>query len=393
MNAQPTCYQGELADGRQVDVEVTDGLITGVRDIAAKRDLPSFFPILVDLQHNGALGCAYGAMAEDDHHRLHETATLLRRHGVGRCLPTLVSESEPAVLKAVSCLDMWLAADADLSLLFAGILHEGGNISPEDGWRGVHPREHIYPPDWDRVARLDEKSGGRIRLVNVAPEEPGGLEFVKRAVGAGKLVALGHCNPNAATVHAATAAGASLVTHFGNGARGVVPRFDNPFWAMLNEPGLTFSLIGDGFHIPADLAGVVRRCKGADGYYMVSDAGHLSGCPPGHYEAYGEECVVETNGHLHVAGESRLAAAWFQLDRSVEWLVETQGLLLREAWRQCSEVPARILGLDLPQIEVGAEASFVLAHWDCGLVIDQSVHRGRAYLDAPIRPTDCSLTG
>ena len=92
---------------------------------------------------------------------------------------------------------------------------------------------------------------------------------------------------------------------------------------------------------------------------------------------------------VHFAGSELLAGAWFQQDRSVEWLVQTQGLSLREAWRQASEVPAGILGEDLPRLEVGQEASFVLATWDDGLIIHQSVHSGRPYLAPPIRTTDC----
>ena len=162
---------------------------------------------------------------------------------------------------------------------------------------------------------------------------------------------------------------------------------------MLNEPRLRFSLIGDGFHLPPDLMGTVMRCKGVDGFYMVSDAAHLSGCSPGRYkDAYADPCVIEPNGHLHVADADFLAGAWFQLDRSVEWLVETQGLSLREAWRYCSDVPAGILEEKLPTIDVGEEASFVLARWDKGLTIEQSVHSGIAYLAEPVRPTDCQTS-
>ena len=162
---------------------------------------------------------------------------------------------------------------------------------------------------------------------------------------------------------------------------------------MLNDPRLRLGLIGDGFHLPPDLLGTALRCKGADGCALISDAAHISGCKPGRYDdAYEVPCVIEPNGHLHAADDERLAGAWFQQDRSVEWLIESQGLPLREAWRYCSEVPARILGEDLPGIEVDAEASFVLAHWDAGLVIDQSVQGGTPYLSTPVRPTDCRIS-
>jgi N-acetylglucosamine-6-phosphate deacetylase len=92
---------------------------------------------------------------------------------------------------------------------------------------------------------------------------------------------------------------------------------------------------------------------------------------------------------LHEAGNERLAGAWFQADRAIEVLVRTQGLTLPEAWRFCSELPASIIGETLPAIEVGEEASFVIARWDDGLLLEQSVHHGQPYLEAPIRTTNC----
>jgi len=383
-------YCGQQADGSCISVCVQGRHIAGVEPIARDNGLPQLLPILVDLQHNGALGFEFSKISEAGIDNLRQIATFLRRHGVGRCLPTLITHSDDTLEKSLVCFNEWLIADTDLSSIFRGLLHEGVYISPSDGWRGVHDPEWIRPPDWENLAKLDALGGNRIRIVNLAPEEQGGLDFVKSAVDAGKLVALGHCYPDADTVHAAADAGASLVTHFGNGAAATVPRFDNPFWAMLNEPRLRLGLIGDGFHLPPDLVGTVIRCKGVGGFYMVSDAAHISGCPAGRYdEGYTVPCVIETNGHLHVANSKTLAGAWFQLDRSVEWLVETQGLSLREAWRYCSDIPAEILGEKLPNIEAGEEASFVLARWDKGLVIEQTVHAGIPYLKDPIRPTDC----
>ncbi|MBT3294503.1 MAG: hypothetical protein HN919_02185 [Verrucomicrobia bacterium] len=392
MHALPHSYTGQLQDGNALSVSVERGLISQITPIVGDKALPYLLPVLVDLQHNGALGHSFTEADRCGKTGLREVATLLRRHGVGRCLPTLITASADALARSVAGFDAALRDDADLERIYRGLFHEGVYISPQDGWRGVHDLRWVAPPGATALAELDTLSGNRIRIVNVAPEEPGGLDFIRQAVDAGKTVSLGHCNPDAATVHRAADAGASMVTHFGNGAASPLPRFDNPFWAMLNEPRLRLAMIGDGFHLPPDLVGTALRVRDADGCCFVSDAASLSGCPAGRYEdTYADPCVIETDGHLHVADSPMLAGAWFQLDRSVEWLVQTQGHTLHEAWRLCSEVPARILGEELPPVEIGAEASFVLARWDEGLVIEQSVHHGRPYLEAPIRTTDCGL--
>ncbi len=49
---------------------------------------------------------------------------------------------------------------------------EGPHISPDDGPRGAHPRRWVRPPDIDEFRRWQDATGGRIRLVTLAPEWP-----------------------------------------------------------------------------------------------------------------------------------------------------------------------------------------------------------------------------
>lgn len=382
-----TVYEGRLAGSQCVAVHVDHDHISRVEQIPSDNSLPELLPILVDLQTNGALGVSFGILREDGREALHKVVCHQRRHGVGRCLATWCTHSSEIRERTARLHGQWLAEDDDLALMLTGIFHEGVFISPHDGWRGIHPRQWIRPPDWEAFRTLDDLTGNRIRMVNVAPEEAGALDFIERAVDAGKLVTLGHCCPDADTVREATARGASMVTHFGNGAAPMIHRFKNPYWSFLNDPALRLGLIGDGFHLPSDLVGAALKCKGVDNCHFVSDAAVASGLPPGRYENTEEgSLVIESNGHLHEADSELLAGAWFQLDRSVELLVAQMGMSLREAWRLCSEVPASVIGVPLPSIARGQEASFVLARWDDGLIIEQAVHGGKAYLDKPINP-------
>jgi len=57
---------------------------------------------------------------------------------------------------------------------------EGPFISPEDGPRGAHPREHVRPPDWDEFERMQDAAEGRIGMVTLAPELPGAIEFIEK---------------------------------------------------------------------------------------------------------------------------------------------------------------------------------------------------------------------
>lgn len=378
-------YHGRLPEGTCVTVTVEGKRIARVDARPDDAALPYLLPVLVDLQHNGALGIRYDSLCEQAPSDLETVADHLRRHGVGRCLMTFTTYPLDKLALSAARAAAWLEQDEALNRLFAGIFHEGVFISPEDGWRGAHAREWIQPPDFEAMRRFDAESGGRVRIINVAPEQPGGLAFIDQAVRAGKLAALGHCGPDADTVHEAVRRGATLVTHFGNGAPGLIHRHKNPLWAFLNDPSLRLGLICDGFHLPPDLIGAALRCKGAGGCFAVSDAASFAGCPPGEYaRTDGRPFTIEPDGLTHMNNRDVLAGSWFQQDRCVEILVSRVGLSLPEAWRLCSEVPAAVIGEKLPALAAGEEASFVLARMEDRLLIEQSVHLGVPFLKEPI---------
>ena len=389
--SESTCYQGRLPDGRCVSLEVAGNRIAAVTPLAEQTGLPYVLPVLVDLQQNGAFGIYYHQIAERGPDKLQEVADLLRRHGVGRVQLTVPTYELTKTTVNYRLLDQILTGNADLAALYFGFFHEGNFMSPQDGWRGAHMKCWIEPPNYDRFQALDEASGGRIRTVNVAPEEPGGLDFVAQAAAAGKLVGMGHCCPDADTVAEAVARGARWVTHFGNGAAPQIHRFRNPFWSFMAHPELMLSVICDGFHLPPDVVKTAMACRELGGCIPVSDASPYSGSAPGHYDEHGggHPFDIEPNGFIHLTDSELLHGAWFQQDRCVEWLVQNLGLSLPAAWERCSAHPAAVAGLELPRPEAGQEARFVLAHWDEGLVIDQAVHLGTPYLTEPGRPTDC----
>jgi N-acetylglucosamine-6-phosphate deacetylase len=376
-------YRGIDLNNTAIELVVEDDMITAVRPIAADSSLPWLLPSLVDLQHNGALEIAYNNLAENAPAQLRQVAEHLIRNGIGRCLATFTTCPYERLNTAAKAFDQALCAEKILEALFPGIFHEGVFISPKAGWRGGHDPAYILPPDWEKFSRLQELADGRIRLVNIAPEEPGALDFIRKAHAAGIKVALGHCCPDTATIAAAVKAGASMVTHFGNGSSPEIHRFHNPFWGFLDQAGLALGLVGDGFHLPPELVRVALRCKGIDNCFMVSDANIYSGCIPGTYQRIGGlDCVIEKNGFIHVVGQEILAGAWYQNNRSVEFLVNQVGLNFLDAWKLCSTIPAKLIGIDLPQLQPGDEATFVQARFDKQtLHIEQSVFCGKNHLD------------
>ncbi len=375
-------YKGITLQGDPVAVTVRGGRIAEVRKIGSEPGLSYLLPPLVDLQHNGGFGIAYNEVNSPD--QLWRIGDHLIRNGVGRVLATFTTTPYDLLEKTAVSLNRFLTEDRELAALFCGIFHEGVFISPRAGWRGGHDPAYIMAPDWARFRRLNELSGHRIRMVNVAPEEPGAMEFISAAVNHEIKVALGHCCPDTATIDEAVRRGASMVTHFANGAASQIHRFANPFWGFLDNDGLALGMVGDGFHLPPEVVRVALKQKGYDKCFMVSDANMHAGCKPGRYRRLGGvDCIIEPSGFIHLPDEQLLAGAWFQNNRSVEFLVNKVGLDFVQAWKLCSLAPASLAGIELPQLRTGDEATFVQARFENDhLKIEQSVFLGREYLTA-----------
>src|SRR5262252_5503514 len=94
---------------------------------------------------------------------------------------------------------------------------EGPYISPLDGPRGAHPRQHVIEASIDDFKRRQEAACGRIVLVTVSPEVPGAIRLIEYLTGENIRVGLGHTAASAAQIEDAIRAGATLATHLGNG--------------------------------------------------------------------------------------------------------------------------------------------------------------------------------
>src|SRR5438105_9690674 len=169
-------------------------------------------PALFDLQINGCHGRTFNSeqLTVEDVGRV---AAVCRQHGIGGFCPTLVTNAFAALVHGLTTIGQACDNRPDVAAAVPAIHLEGPYISPEDGPRGAHPRQHVRPPDWDEFRRLQEAAEGRIRLVTLAPEQEGALGFIERLTKSGVVVALGHTAANGSRIRDAIAAGARLSTH------------------------------------------------------------------------------------------------------------------------------------------------------------------------------------
>lgn len=352
-------------DCRPVRITVAGGRLADVAE--AHDEVPRNLyvaPAFLDLQINGHGGVWFG----DAGLTVEQVLTVLAAHfahGVSRICPTVITNSREAIAAGLATIRRACAAEPWADRMVAGCHIEGPYISPDDGPRGAHPREHVRGCDLAEFDAWQAASGGRVRLLTLAPEAPGAVEFTRALVQRGVRVSIGHTAASTEQIAAVVDAGAVLSTHLGNGAAGMLRRHPNPIWDQLADDRLHASVIADGHHLPPNVLKVIIRAKGWERVILTCDASGLAGSPPGVYDYHGAQFEVLPEGPIVVAGQRQYLAGSGQLtDVCVGHAVAQGGVTLGQACDMASRHPARLLGVEAVTLSPGARADLVLFCWE-----------------------------
>jgi N-acetylglucosamine-6-phosphate deacetylase len=355
------------ATGEAVEVACDGGRIASIAlaPPGAPTDAGWIAPAFFDLQINGCDGHSFNSERLTTASVRH-VVDVCRKHGIGGLCPTLVTNGFEALAHGMATLRQACENDAVVNAAVPAIHLEGPYISHEDGPRGAHPRQHVRPPDWDEFCRLQDASGGRIRLHTLAPEHEGAIQFIERLVASGVVVALGHTAATASQIRDAIAAGARLSTHLGNGSHATLPRHNNYIWEQLAADELWASIIPDGHHLPASVVRCIVRVKTPARTVITCDASSLAGMPPGRYREWDQEFEIQPNGKVCVAGTSYLAGSGAFTDLCVGNVIGFAGVSLAEAVDMASARPRELLRLPARRLEVGQPADLMFFDWQPG---------------------------
>ena len=149
--------------GESVSVEVQDGIIREVRvttsPVQKKEDALYLAPAFFDNQINGYIGTEFSDPQLTTEVML-KIVKALQRVGVVSFLPTVITASHTSLLRSFRNLSAALEHD-EVAYSVPGFHLEGPYISPVDGYRGAHSREHVRLPDWDEfIGPEDGDFGG-----------------------------------------------------------------------------------------------------------------------------------------------------------------------------------------------------------------------------------------
>ena len=242
--------------------------------------------------------------------------------------------------------------------------------------KGAQNEAFLHDPDPAMLHRLQEAAQGMVKLVTLAAEQPGALEFIQGAKEDGITVSLGHTTADYDTASAAYAAGARQATHLFNAMPPFTHRAPGVVGAAFDHPEVKVELISDGVHIHPSVVRAVFQLFGAQRVILISDSLRATGMPDGRYPFGGQEIEVHGNRATMVGDPNTLAGSVSDLMACLKSAVSF-GIPLADAVRAAAVNPAQVLGVfpRMGSVDTGKLAN--LAILDENLELKDVFFRGR----------------
>lgn len=225
---------------------------------------------------------------------------------------------------------------------------------------GAQPIQHIIDPDLALFKEWQSLTKGNIKLVTLAPEQPGGLDMIRYLKANGIIASIGHTDATYDEVNEAIDAGANHITHLFNQMRGLHHREPGVVGAAFLRDELKAEIIVDGVHVRPEMVKLAFKQKQSEGLILITDSMRAKCLKNGKYDLGGQEVTVK-NGKA-VLEDGTLAGSILKLGHAVKNIISYTGCSLEDAIEMASVNPAKQLNIydRKGSIAVGKDADIVI---------------------------------
>ena len=316
-------------------------------------------PGLTDVHFHGCKGADF---SDGDPDGLALMAEYELSRGVTQICPAGMTLSEDQLLKICQVAAEHRKAGRPGAEL-AGVNLEGPFLS--EAKKGAQNGAWLRLPDVEMLKRLVAASEGLVKLVSVAPELPGALDFVREA-SKEVTVAIAHTTADYDTATAALDAGAREITHLFNAMPPFTHRAPGVVGAAADFPACRVELICDGIHIHPAVVRAVFKLFGPNRVVLISDSIRGAGMPDGQYTLGGQDVTVR--GALATLADGTIAGSVTDLMSCMRKAVSF-GIPLADAVRAAAVNPAQAIGIfdRVGSLDVGKQANAVVLDKDLEL--------------------------
>jgi N-acetylglucosamine-6-phosphate deacetylase len=291
-------------------------------------------PGLVDIHFHGCMGHDFcDASPEGIDHMAEYEASI----GVTSICPatmTLTEKELHKIMKAAATHKNGKGAK------LVGINMEGPFISEKK--KGAQAAEYIRNCDVNLFRTFQEESGGLIKMVDIAPENEGAMEFIE-AVKDEVIVSLAHTTANYETASAALGKGACHITHLYNAMPPLNHRDPGVVGAAMDDEHCHVELICDGIHIHPSVVRATFAMFGAERVILVSDSMRATGLTDGKYTLGGQKVFVK--GVKATLADGTIAGSVTNLTGCLKVAVQQMGIPLEDVAACATINPAKEIGI------------------------------------------------
>lgn len=275
---------------RQEDLYVENHKITACEEEVTDKTVVDasgllVIPGLVDIHSHGAFGHDF---SDADTEGLRTILKYERSCGITSYCPTSMTLPEEELKKIFATAAE--AADTEDGAVIRGINMEGPFLDMKK--KGAHVEGYIRKPDVEFFRELNAASGNMVKLVTLAPNTEGAMEFID-AVHEEVCISLGHTGADYETASKAMRRGAHHVTHLYNAMMPLGHRDPGLIGAASDDPFCMVELISDGLHIHPAVVRATFRMFGNERVVLISDSMMATGMANGQYELGGQAVTVK----------------------------------------------------------------------------------------------------
>ena len=315
-------------------------------------------PGLVELHSHGACGADF---SDGDYEGLKAMAVYYATNGITSFAPASMTLPYDVLEKAFGNAKRLVEENIPGLSVLRGIQMEGPYFSYKK--RGAQNADYLKDPDFEGFQKLYDACGGLIRIVDVAPELPGAVEFTKKASEL-CTVSVAHTDSDYDQAKAVFDAGATHLTHLYNAMPPIHHRNPGVIPAASENPNVQAEIICDGCHIHRSSVRLAFAMFPGR-MILVSDSGRCAGQMEGYQFDLGGQMAEIRGGVAKLVGTDTIACSaanlWQCLTNVISWNIPEE-----DAIRAATYNPAKALGAEqvVGSIEEGKVADFIICSPD-----------------------------
>lgn len=303
-------------------------------------------------------GAGGGDSFDGSEEALSTISNFLAKEGTTTFLATTMTQSREKINKVLEGINSYIKKAPKNGARVLGIHLEGPFISRKHV--GAQPLEHVQEQTIERFDEYYKSSGNNLKIVSLAPEEPGAEELIPYIASLGIVVSAGHTDAGYYVMNDAVEKGLTCVTHTFNAQKGVHHRDLGTAGAALLNDKLYCEAICDLIHLDAATIKLLIKNKPHDKIILITDAMRAKGMADGISELGGQKVIVK-NGEARLENGA-LAGSTLKMNEAIKNLVLKCGVKFTDAIDFATINPAKNLNIfdDCGSIEKGKRADFAV---------------------------------